>query len=238
MHHIQVSDLDVEVHRKEIKNLHLGVYPPEGRVRVAAPLAIDDEAVRLFIISKLPWIHRQQKKFEDQSRQSKREYVSGETHFFQGRPYLLNVIYQSGKSQVVLRNKTHMDLYVRRGSSVITRQRVMTEWYRGQLVSQAAPLIEVWKKEIGVTLSSWGVRVMKTKWGTCNVEKKSITLNLDLAMKPKQCLEYIIVHELLHFLERHHNEHFIDLMESYLPNWRFLKDELNSLPLKHEHWDY
>ena len=238
MHLIRVSNLDVEVHRKDIKNLHLGVYPPEGRIRVAAPLSIDDEAVRLFIISKIPWIHRQQRKFIDQSRQSERQYVSGETHYYQGKRYLLNVIYQKGKSQVVIRNKTYIDLYVHNGSDQSARQRVMIKWYREQLKDLASPLVDKWKNVIGVSLECWGIRIMKTRWGTCNEEKKSIQLNLDLAMKPQQCLEYIIVHEILHLVERHHNDKFTDLMEKYLPNWVLLRDELNALPLKHEHWDY
>jgi hypothetical protein len=238
MHQILVSDLNIEVHRKNIKNLHLGVYPPEGRVRVAAPLNIDDEAVRLFVISKLPWIHQQQKKFVVQPRQSEREYVSGETHYFQGQPYLLHVIYQDGKPQVIIRNKTHIDLYVRKESPFSTRQRIMTEWYRQQLKILAEPMIEYWQKQIGVNIDSWGIRIMRTKWGTCNIEDKRINLNLELAKKPKQCLEYIIVHELLHLIVRHHNDHFIGLIEKYLPNWQLLRDELNALPLKHEHWEY
>jgi len=238
MHTLLVNDLEVEVHRKNIKNLHLGVYPPEGRVRVASPLTIDDEAVRLFVVSKLPWIRRQQKKFVEQPRQSEREYVSGETHFYQGQPYLLSVIYQRGWPKVILRNKTHVDLYVREQADINTRQRVMTEWYRRQLKAEAAPLMEKWQHEIGVEIDEWGVRAMKTRWGSCNIEQKRILLNLELAKKPVRCLEYIIVHELLHLLERQHNDHFIELLDNFLPNWRLLRDELNAFPLKHEHWEY
>jgi len=186
----------------------------------------------------LPWIHQQQKKFVVQPRQSEREYVSGETHYFQGQPYLLHVIYQDGKPQVIIRNKTHIDLYVRKESPFSTRQRIMTEWYRQQLKILAEPMIEYWQKQIGVNIDSWGIRIMRTKWGTCNIEDKRINLNLELAKKPKQCLEYIIVHELLHLIVRHHNDHFIGLIEKYLPNWQLLRDELNALPLKHEHWEY
>jgi hypothetical protein len=238
MHYITVSDLVIEVDRKNIKNLHLSVNPPDGRVRIAAPLKIDDEAVRLFAVSKLSWIRRQQRKFEAQPRQSEREFVSGESHYFNGERYLLNVIYRKGKAKVVIRNKTYMDLYVRDNSNQKQRQRVVTEWYRKQLKAKIPDLINKWQEIIGVTLNGWGVRQMKTKWGTCNIEEKHIWLNLELAKKPDLCLEYIIVHELVHLLERKHNDRFVALMDEFMPNWRLYRDELNQFPLKHEQWGY
>lgn len=238
MHQITVSDLVIEVDRKNIKNLHLSVNPPDGRVRIAAPLKIDDDAVRLFAVSKLSWIRKQQRKFEAQPRQSVREFVSGESHYFNGERYLLNVIYQKGKSKVVIRNKTYMDLFVRENSDQQQRQRVVTEWYRKQLKAKIPDMINKWKEIIGVTLNDWGVRQMKTKWGTCNIEEKHIWLNLELAKKPDLCLEYIIVHELVHLLERKHNDRFVALMDKFMPNWRLYQDELNQFPLKHEQWGY
>lgn len=238
MHQITVNNIVVDVHRKDIKNLHLGVYPPDGRVRVAAPLNIDDDAVRLFVISKLGWIKKQQKVLQEQPRQSKRDYVSGESHYFLGERYLLNVVYRKGRPELSIRNKTHLDMFVREGSDYEYRKRVMTEWYRSELKALAEPLVEKWKTEIDVPLSHWGIRLMKTKWGSCNVERRRILLNLELAKKPQRSLEFIIVHELVHLLERRHNARFVALMDKFMPQWRLYRDELNAYPLKHEHWEY
>jgi hypothetical protein len=238
VHQITVNDIVVDVHRKDIKNLHLGVYPPDGWVRVAAPLNIDDDAVRLFVISKLGWIKKRQREFQNQPRQSKREYVSGESHYFLGDRYLLNVIYRNGPPELSIRNKTHIDLFVREGSDYEYRKRMMTEWYRSELKTLAEPLVEKWRTEIDVSLSHWGIRLMKTKWGSCNIERARILLNLELAKKPQHCLEYIIVHELVHLIERHHNDRFVALMDKFMPQWRLYRDELNALPLKYEHWEY
>jgi len=235
---IIVSDLVIEIDRKNIKNLHLSVNPPDGKVRVAAPNHINDEAVRLFIVSKLTWIHKQQRKFENQPRQSEREFVSGESHYFNGERYLLNVISRKGNSKVVIRNKTHIDLYVREKSSRESRERVLTEWYRKQLKAKVPDMVKKWQETIGVEVDSWGVRKMKTRWGSCDMEKKQIWINLELAKKPERCLEYIIVHELVHLLERKHDDRFVELMDDFMPNWRLYRDELNQYPLKHEQWGY
>jgi predicted metal-dependent hydrolase len=238
MHQITVNDMVVDIVRKDIKNLHLAVYPPSVRVRVAAPLRIDDEAVRLAVISRLPWIRRQQAKFERQERQSKREYISGESHFYQGNRYLLNVIYYDGFPKIILRNNTHIDLYVRNGSDTTKRRHILQEWYRQQLKDAIPPLIEKWEAIIGMEVSEWRIKQMKTKWGTCNIEQHRIWLNLELAKKSSHCLEYIIVHELVHLLERHHNDNFIALMDQFMPRWRLLRAELNKAPLAHETWEY
>jgi predicted metal-dependent hydrolase len=238
MHQITVSDIVIDVERKEIKNLHLSVNPPNGKVRIAAPLNIDDDAVRLFAVSRLAWIRKQQRKFEDQARQTEREYVSGESHYFKGERYLLNVIYQKGNPKVVIRNKTHIDLFVREDSILLQRKLVLTEWYRKQLKAVTPDLIAKWQTIIGVELNDWGVMQMKTKWGTCNIEQKRILINLELAKKPERCLEYIVVHELVHLLERKHNDHFVGLMDQFLPQWRTYREELNQFPLRHESWGY
>jgi predicted metal-dependent hydrolase len=238
MHRITVNDLVVDVVRKNIKNLHLAVYPPNGRVRVAVPHLVDDEAVRLAVISKLGWIKRQQIKFAEQERQSEREYVSGESHYFQGNRYLLNVVYYDGKPKVAIRNNTKIDLFVRLGSDTVQRERVMLAWYRKQLKEAVPLLITNWEAILGVRVSEWGVKQMKTKWGTCNIEASRIWLNLELAKKPIGCLEYIIVHELVHLIERHHNDRFTALMDKHLPSWRFAREVLNREPLAHETWDY
>jgi predicted metal-dependent hydrolase len=238
MHQIDVANLTVNVVRKDIKNLHLAVYPPNGQVRVAVPLRVNDEAVRLAVISKLSWIKRQQAQYTAQNRQSAREYVSGESHYFQGQRYRLNVISSAEFTGVKIRNKSYLDLYVRPESLPEQRERLLTTWYRQQLHEEIMPLIEKWTAIIGVPLESWAIKRMKTKWGTCNIEARRIWLNQELIKKPVHCLEYIIVHELVHLLERHHNERFTAHMDRFLPQWRFLRDELNKAPLAHERWDY
>jgi predicted metal-dependent hydrolase len=238
MHQITAGDLVVDVVRKEIKNLHLAVYPPDGRVRVAAPLLVDDEAVRLAVIARLPWIRRQQGKFAQQERQSAREVVSGESHYFQGRRYLLNVVYRDGVPAVAVRNNTTLDLFVRPGSDTAQRGRVLLTWYRRQLQQLIPPLVAKWEAIIGVQVAEWRVKQMKTRWGTCNPDARRIWLNLELIKKPASCLEYIVVHEMVHLLERRHNDRFVALMDRFMPQWRLLRDELNQAPLGHATWEY
>lgn len=225
------SQLIIDVVKKDIKNLHLGVYPPDGRVRIASPLKVDDETIRLFAISKLRWIKKNQAKFQAQPRQSKREYVSGESHYYKGDRYLLNVIYHSSAPKVVVRNKTYIDLYVRHGSIQEQREQVLINWYRQQLKAEIPRLIAKWEEVIGVKTNDWGVKKMKTKWGTCNIQAKRIWLNLELIKKPQHCLEYVIVHELVHLLERNHGDRFKAYMTKFMPTWSFYKDELNRLPI-------
>jgi len=238
MHQITVNDLAVDVVRKDIKNLHLAVYPPDGRVRVAAPLLVDDEAVRLAVISRLAWIRRQQGKFAQQERQSAREYVSGESHYYLGRRYLLNVVYRAGVPGVAMRNNTTLDLFVRPGSDTAQRERVLFTWYRRQLKQLIPPLVAKWEAIIGVEVAEWRVKQMKTRWGACNPEARRIWLNLELIKKPASCVEYIVVHEVVHLLERRHNEQFTAYMDKFLPHWRLLRDELNQAPLGHATWEY
>jgi predicted metal-dependent hydrolase len=238
MRQIIVSNITIDVVRKDIKNLHLAVYPPTGRVRIATPLDVNDEAVRLFAISKLGWIKKHRSNFANQRRETKREYISGESHYVEGRRYLLNVIYQNATPKVEMRNKTYIDLYVRPNSSTEQRERVMTEWYRRRLKDKIPTLIEKWQRVIGVQVAGWKVKQMKTKWGTCKAELKQIWLNLELAKKPSSSLEYIIVHELVHLLERHHNDRFIALMDKFLPQWRFYQSKLNQQILSYNDWNY
>ena len=238
MHRISVSGLQVDVVRKDIKNLHLGVYPPEGRVRVAAPLRVDDEAVRLAVITKLAWVKRQQTRFRTQERQSQREYTYRETHYYLGKRYLLNVIEHAGPSRVEVRNKAWIDLYVPAGSDACRREQVMLKWYRKELKALIPPLIAKWQEALGVTVDDWGVKKMKTRWGSCNTEARRIWLNLELAKKPVQCLEYVVVHEMVHLLERNHTDRFRELMDQFMPQWRHYRDVLNQAPLSHETWSY
>jgi hypothetical protein len=233
-----VSGIAVDVVRKEIKHLHVGVYPPHGRVRVAAPLRLGDEAVRLAVISRLGWIRRKQKAFEEQDRQSQREMVTGESHYLQGRRYLLHVIEERTSPSVRLAGHTTMELRVRPRSDRQARELVLQRWYRQQLRDQVPRLLAKWEPRVGETVFEVGIKKMKTLWGSCNATSRRIWLNLELAKKPPGCLEFILVHEMVHFLERHHNERFRERMDSLLPSWRRYRDELNRAPLAHEDWAY
>ena len=235
---LTVSGIQVEVVRKDIKNLHLGVYPPQGRVRVAVPLVVSDEAVRLAVIDKLGWIRRQQAKFAEQPRQSKREMVNGESHYFLGRRYRLRVHEQDGPARAAQRGVATLDLFVRPDSSAEQRESVLLRWHREQLRALIPPLLDKWQAALGVQVTDWGIKRMKTKWGSCNPSARRVWINLELAKKPLQCLEYIVVHELVHLLERHHNERFTSLMDANLPQWRQYRGMLNSSPLAHEEWAY
>lgn len=232
-----VGGVEVAVVRKAIKNLHLGVYPPNGRVRVATPLAVSNEAVRLAVVGKLGWIKRQRARFAAQPRQSRREMVSGETHFFQGRRYRLRVVKTDGAAKVVRRSK-FIELHVRAESTVGQRQRVLQQWYRQHLRELVPAMLEKWQRVLGVQASEFGIKKMKTRWGTCNIEARRIWVNLELAKKPVSCLEYIVVHELCHLLERNHNDRFTAIMDKHLPTWRMSRKELNSEPLANENWEY
>ena len=237
-HFIEVSNIQVEVVRKAIKNLHIAVYPPEGRVRVAVPLQVTNENVRLAVISKLSWIKKQQAKFQSQDRQSKREMVSGESHYFQGRRYLLEVIERYGRHEVKIKNNSWLTLYVQPGTSTLNKKAVLHEWYRQHLKKRIPDLIAQWEPVIGEKVLHWGVKKMKTKWGTCNVDARRIWINLELAKKPPECLEYILVHEMAHLLERRHNERFKTYMDMFMPQWRMFRDALNQSPLGNENWSY
>lgn len=237
-HNITVSGLNVEVVRKNIKNLHLGVYPPLGRVRVAAPLAVSDDAVRLAVVGKLGWIKRQRAKFQAQPRQSQRRMVSGESHYFMGRRYRLRIVEGSTPMRVALRGNTAMDLFVRPETSTDRREELLQAFYRAELKRLIPTLLDKWQPILGVEANAWGIKKMKTKWGTCNIAARRVWLNLELAKKPIQCLEYILVHELLHLIERHHNDRFRGLMDQYLPQWQAHRDELNRSLLAEERWDY
>ncbi len=238
MEQITVNNFTIDVVRKNIKNIHLAVYPPTGRIRIAAPIQTHEETIRLFVVSKLGWIKRNQRKLEDQERIPKREYKQRESHYFQGRRYLLNIIDKEGSPEVVVKSKKYIDLYIRPNIPVEKRHEIITEWYRTELKNKIPDIIKKWEKILNVEVDSWQVKQMKTKWGACNIEQKRIWINLELAKKPEHCLEYIIVHEMIHFFERHHNERFVYYMDSYLPNWKQLKIELNKLPVSHADWNY
>lgn len=235
---IDVGGTPVEVVRKNIKHLHLGVYPPEGRVRVAAPSYVDDDAVRLAVVARLGWIRRRQAEFRRQDRKAQRRLVSGESHYVDGRRYRLAVVEHEGPPAVRLRNRTTMELRVRPTADRDAREAVLHRWYRRRIRERLPALLAAWEPRVGVQVAEVRIRRMKTRWGTCNADARRIWLNLELAKKPASCLEYIVVHEMAHLIERRHNDRFRELMDGVMPRWRSYRDELNRAPLAHEEWRY
>jgi len=229
--------MDVVVVQKNIKNVHLSVYPPIGHVRVSAPEQMSLDAIRAYVITKLKWIKKQQEKLCAQEREATREFIDKESHYFNGKSYLLKVVELDAPPKIRLHH-SQIELQVRPGSNKETKQEVLEAWYRQQLKQKISALISVWEKKIDVSVSSFIVRKMKTKWGSCSPHNGTIRINLELAKKPAECLEYIVVHELVHLLEPSHNNRFVLLMDRYLPKWRFYRDELNQLPVRHEKWQY
>lgn len=226
---ITVSGIDIDVIKKDIKNMHLSVHPPTGRVRISSPARMDTDSIRLFAVSKLGWIKRHMNNIQSQDRQPPREFIQGESHYFQGQRYLMNIIEDEAPPKVEIRNKKYLDLYVRPGSDKEKRENVVREWYRDELKKLIPPLIEKWEERLGITVQEWGIRQMKTKWGSCNNDEQRIWLNLELAKKSKQCVEYVLVHEMVHLQERLHTERFQSLLEKYMPKWKVYKEELNEV---------
>ena len=233
---IEIRGIEVEIVRKDIKHLHLGVYPSEGRVRVAAPLRLDDDAVRLAVITRLAWIRRKRAEFEGQARQSRREFVTGESHYFEGRRYRLDVIESSGPTGIRLRDKGWMEMRVRPDTGRDAREAILYRWYRARLRERIPDMVAKWEPEIGVTVAEWRIRRMKTRWGTCNTDAGRIWLNSELAKKPVSCLEYVVVHEMIHLIERAHNERFRKILDQAMPGWGARLDELNRAHLAEEGW--
>lgn len=225
---IIIEQIEVEVIKKNIKNLNLSVHPPNGEVRLSAPKRMTDEEIKSFIISKLTWIRKHQQRFENLEIIPKREFVSGEIHYLFGEKYTLNVIYQnSGKSKVNIRDKRYIDLYVKEGSEKEAKEYITKEFYREELKAVIPSLIKKWENIMGVKVHEFGVKQMKTRWGTCNTRDKRIWINLELAKTSLNCLEYIVVHEMAHLLERGHGPKFKAIMDKYYPNWKNVKEELN-----------
>lgn len=226
---IVISDIEIEVIKKNIKNMHLSVLPPDGKVRITAPISIKDDTIQSFATDKIAWIKKQIGKFEKQQRQSKREYVSGESHYVWGRRYRLELRYNYSNKVEIEGDK--LILTVRKDSTTRQRENAMIEWYREQLKEKLPELTEKWEKVIGIKADTFRVKNMLTKWGTCNIRDKRIWINLQLAKKPINCLEYVIVHELVHLLEKSHNSVFVDYMNKFLPDWRMTKNELNNFTM-------
>jgi predicted metal-dependent hydrolase len=234
---IELGDITVDVVFKDIKNIHLSVHPPAGRVSISAPLRMDIDTIRIFAISRLGWIKKQQKKFKEQERETPREYLDLESHYVWGKRYLLKVIEVNEAPSVELKH-SKMILRVRPGTDDKKKQAIIDAWYREQLKKNVPPLIARWEPLLGVKVERFFVQRMKTKWGSCNHKAHSIRLNTELSKKPKEYLEYVIVHEMAHLLEPTHNSRFIRLMDQFMSKWQFYRDKLNQLPVSHENWIY
>lgn len=234
---VVIGDIPVDVVLKDIRNIHLSVHPPSGRVRLSAPVGMDIDTLRLYAISRLGWIKKQRRKLRGQERETPREYLNRESHYLWGKRYLLKIVEREAQSAVDVQHSAIV-LYIRPDASQEKKQSLLDAWYRKQLKAAIPDLIALWEKRVGVRVNEFGIKKMKTKWGTCNPDARRIWINLELAKKPKECLEYIVVHEMVHLLEHHHNERFMALMDDMMPKWRSLRDDLNRLPVKHEEWEY
>ncbi|WP_292915281.1 SprT family zinc-dependent metalloprotease [Nitrosomonas sp.] len=234
---MKLNELDVEITQKDIKYVHLSVYPPDGKVKVSAPVSMSQDTIRVFVISKLGWIKKQQNKLRAQEREAPREYLDRESHYVWGKRYLLKIQETDAPSKIELKHNK-LVLSIRPGTSQERKQAVLEAWYRENLKQTVPELIEKWQPLMGVHVNRFYVQRMKTKWGSCSFHSGNIRLNTELAKKPLVCLEYIVVHEMTHLLEPTHNSRFTGLMDQFLPKWRFYRDELNRLPVRHEEWGY
>lgn len=234
---IELGDICLEVIHKDIKNVHLSVHPPHGRVTISAPIQMDLETIRLFSISKMGWIRKQQAKFENQKREAPREYVTRESHYYLGHRYLLKVVEHDAAPKVVLKHNS-IELYIRKGATMAQRDDILQGWYRQQLRELIPQYVAKIETKMNVKVAEIRIRKMKTRWGTCNPDAKRIWLNTELAKKPIESIEYVLVHEMVHLIERNHNELFIAYMDEFLPKWKHLREDLNRSALGHVEWSY
>ena len=234
---IKLGDIAIDVVMKDIKNIHLSVHPPAGKVRISAPNRMTIDNIRVFAISKLGWIKKQQQKLQEQERESPREYLDRESHYLWGKRYLLQIVEKDALPFAKLKHNKIV-LRVRPGANEGQKQVVLSEWYREELKIILPGIVAKWEPLIGVKVEKFFVQRMKTKWGSCNYRSRNIRLNTELAKKPQECLEYVVVHEMVHLLEPSHNSRFIALLEQFMPSWKNQREELNRSPLGHEEWGY
>ena len=234
---LRLGEISVDVLLKDIKNVHLSVFPPTGRVRISAPKRMNLATIRIFAISKLSWIKQQQKKLREQERETPREYLDRESHYVWGKRYLLKLIEEPSPPRVELKH-SKMILRIKPGANHYRKEDDVAQWYREQIKAAVPALIAKWEPMVGVNVKRVFVQKMKTKWGSCNPGSCSVRLNTDLAKKPRECLEYILVHEIVHMLEPTHNAHFVAIMDRLMPQWRVCREQLNQLPVCHERWSY
>lgn len=232
---IQIGELSIRLTKKNVRNVHLSVHPPEGRVTMTVPTTTRLDVARAYAVSKLGWIRQQQHRLRSQARETPRLFIERESHQLWGRRYLMTVRYREGKPTVSLDHK-RITLTVRPGSDLTTRQRVIHAWQKTLLHKAVPRLIKKWERKLGVEVKAYFLQRMKTKWGSCNHAARHIRLNTELAKKPKDLLEYVVVHEMAHLHEPRHSDRFIDLLEKHYPTWREARAELNELPLTAETW--
>jgi predicted metal-dependent hydrolase len=227
---LELGKISIDVLFKDIKNVHLSVYPPTGRVSISAPKRTNLDTLRVYAISKLDWIKQQQKKLQEQERETPREYLDSESHYLWGKRYLLKTVEDDIPPTIEVKNNK-MILRVRPATPLKKRESIVSSWYREQVRKAAEPLIMKWEPIIGVKVNRLFVQQMKTNWGSCNHRSRNIRLNTELAKKPTDCFEYIIVHEMVHLLVDRHDDRFTNLMDKCFPHWRIVREKLNSTPL-------
>lgn len=232
---IRLGDITISVTRKDIKHVHLSVHPPSGRVTLAAPTDTRLEVARAYAISKLAWIRRQQEELRMQARETRRRYVERESHYLWGRRYLMSVDERDAKPTITTDHR-RIRLSVRPGCSQSKRNAIIHAWHKSLLHDAVPPLIRKWESQLKVTVAAYFLQRMKTKWGSCNHRSRHIRLNTELVKKPRDLLEYVVVHEMVHLLEPRHSDRFVSLMNEHYPFWREARGELNELPLAAESW--
>ncbi len=235
---VQISTIQVEVRKRNVKSLRIGVFPPSGLVRVIAPLDYDQNLIESVVIKKMVWIRAQQEKFQLQERLTPRKAVSGESYFYKGKKYKLFVLEGSRRGSLTIKNSSRMELSISSDAKEASRLNVINNFYRRALKEELDILVPELSKKMGLKIERYSIRKMKNRWGSCDIDKKQISVNIELIKKNPSCLTYIVVHELVHLLEAKHNQRFKELMDLYLPNWRYFRDILNSAPLSYSHWDY
>lgn len=228
MTEIRVGDIPIAILQKNIKNVHLSVLPPLGDVRISAPLHMDLETIRIFAISKLAWIKQRQNKMRAQERETPRDYINRESHYYLGKRYLLKVKEKNAPPNVIQHHEI-LEMNIRPASGIDKKEAVLADFYRQRLKELIPEYVAKWEKILNVHVHEFGIKKMKTRWGTCNTAENRIWLNLELAKKPKECIEYIVVHEMMHLKERHHNREYVAMMNHYLPQWKNYKEKLNDL---------
>lgn len=232
---LTLGSITVDVVKKDIKNVHLSVCPPAGDVRISAPLRMNLETIRVFAVSKLGWIKEQRKKIVGQERETPRSYAERESHYVWGKRYLMKVVERDCPAEVFLQHN-RIVLQVRPTWSRERKQEFLDAWYRRQIRAAVPEMIRRWESVLGVKVERVFVRRMRTKWGSCSRASASVRLNTDLAKKPPECLEYIVVHEMAHLIEPTHNARFLALMDRAMPNWQHYREMLNRLPVRYENW--
>jgi predicted metal-dependent hydrolase len=224
---VNIADIEVQVVRKRVKRINLAIYPPDGRVRISVPYQVSNAHVRKIILSRLDWIKEKQAYFQRRPPAPVLHYITGEMHALFGKQYSLQVIHDQGRQGVLLNNNGILKLCVKRDAPEAIRQKLLDEWYRDEMKLRLPFLIAKWEPLIGKEVSECRIRKMRTRWGTCHIIKRRIWLNLELAKRPAECLEYVMVHEMVHLLERNHTSRFYRFMDHFLPDWRVIKDRLN-----------